>query len=314
MALKFHAPSPWHAIKEAANNSRAQIAVPYLGENAAEMLPVTAGSVLVTRFTRDAIQAGKVDPREVVKFIRRGISVFSQADLHARIYVFARKAFIGSANVSKASEQMVEACLETTDTKTVQASRKFVQSLNANPVTLDYAKSLIDLYPSDGEPKYVAPEKSAEEDHSIKEKLWIVPVGVTEFSDDVKDIDRKGTKNATQQHAETSKTKLEKILCEGKLEFEKGDLALFRYGHKRGFKFDCPGRIIHLEPVGTGKNRDTIAYVELIKWQRSLGSRELRVNHKDLFAKLCYRSDQIKQLDSPADVARVLRLWPAFRA
>lgn len=85
MTLKFHAPHPWPQIKKYAAKQKSWVAVPFLGKGSAIDLPITEGSVLVTRFNRESIKAGQVNPSEVLKLINRGVQVYNYSSLHAKV-------------------------------------------------------------------------------------------------------------------------------------------------------------------------------------------------------------------------------------
>lgn len=208
------------------------------------MLPVATGSVLVTRFTREAIKAGQVDPKEVIKLIRKGVSVFNQAYLHAKIYVFPRKAFVGSANASKNSQGLIEACIETTEPAIVQQARNYVRSLDSDLVTLEYAKSMVSLYPKDGERHFGMPRKTELKLKSEQDIFWISPVHEIKFDDEANRADRAGSKVAKAKMAENKSTRLTKILCDNAVEYKEGDWILNRQNVGRGFDFECPGRVV----------------------------------------------------------------------
>ncbi|MGV0952898.1 MAG: hypothetical protein ACOYBR_01160 [Fluviibacter sp.] len=314
MATKFHAPSPWPEIKAVAKNAKAYIAVPFLGKAAAAMLPVATGSVLVTRFTREAIKAGQVDPRQVIKLIRKGVSVFSQADLHAKVYVFPRRAFIGSANASKTSEGMIEACIETTEQVIVQQARDYVRSLGSDLVTLEYAKSMVNLYPKDGERYFGVPQKTALQRAADQEHFWIVPVYEEDYDDEARRADRAGTISAKAEMSKDKSTRLSRIHSDHAVQYEKGDWILNRQTVGRGFEFECPGRVVHIEPYEGNKGWEAIVYLDHPKRQSSISSTEIRKSHKELVEKLCYSHHRDRKIRSASDVANIKQLWCAFRA
>lgn len=314
MATKFHAPSPWVEIKAAAQGAKSYIAVPFLGKGAAELLSVAADSVLVTRFTREAVRAAQVDPSEVVKFIRRGVSVFNQEDLHAKIYVFPRKAFVGSANASKTSQRLVEACIETTDSDIVRQARDQVRSLASDLITLEYAKSLIPLYPKDGERYFGVPKRTAERRAQEKERFWICPLHKDDIDDHAVRADRLGVKVARATMAADKSTKLDKIFIDGRVPFKESDWLLQRFNSGRGYEFVCPARIVHIEPYRVGRASKAVVYLDVPKRQPNVSSTEVRASLPNLVSKLCYATTNDRQLKAEGDVASVKRLWSAFRA
>lgn len=200
MTLKFHAPTPLNRISESASTGKAFVAVPFLGKNAAKYLPITSGSVLVTRFNGAAIKSGQVDPTEVIKFLKRGVHVYNYDTLHAKVYVLGKRGFVGSANVSRTSQLLSEACIETNDPGMLSQARKYVESLTGDLITPEYAKSLVKLYPKDGERSYGAiVGGKAKAAGPARSKLWVVPVSYTGWPEDVKAADRKAAKTVQEK-------------------------------------------------------------------------------------------------------------------
>lgn len=144
MTIAFHAPNPWAEIsKRVITRRRALVAVPYLGRNASTQLPLAHGSKLVTCLSEAAVAAGALDPRELLKYLQAGVDVYHQPNLHAKVYVLGKTAFVGSANLSMRSAGLVEACVRTTDTRIVEQARAFILGLCANPVTPTVVKAMI---------------------------------------------------------------------------------------------------------------------------------------------------------------------------
>jgi hypothetical protein len=140
--------SVWGRIgKLSQSTPPAIVAVPYFGSGATELLKLSKGSLLVLKFDKEAVGSGQVDPREVVKAIKKGVEVHYCSNLHAKIYVFGKTAVVGSSNVSKNSDRhLIEACVETTDKKIVASARRFILSLLGDQVGLEYAKQMLPLY------------------------------------------------------------------------------------------------------------------------------------------------------------------------
>ena len=135
-------PKIWERITHLASTTgQAWVAVPYFGKGAAKMLPLSAGSILVTRFERSAIRAGQVCPDDVIELLKRGVLVFNQPSLHAKIYAFRKVVILGSSNASHTSrDRLVEACIETEDPKIQDDATKLVLSLALDEVDMESAK------------------------------------------------------------------------------------------------------------------------------------------------------------------------------
>ena len=311
MSTAFHGPSPWPRIQELAEGVKAHVAVPYLGKGAAALLPIASGSVLVTRFTPDAVKHAQIDPREVVKLINRGVRVFSDSTVHAKVYVFTKRAVIGSANVSRHSASLHEACIETTDPAVVKAAREFVKSLVSDLVTPEYAKSLYNLYPKDGERFFGVPRARGSGKTQARSKVWVVPVEKSDWPPEIRLADREGSIHAKAELTDPRRAKLSKLHCRGRVPFEPNDWAIWRHASGRGFEFEPPCKIIYIHQVPG--SRQHIVYGEQPKRTKPLPSKFVRQELGGKAAALTFK-DTGRRLIRPATVAAsALRLWPAFR-
>jgi hypothetical protein len=138
---------PWAHITAAARRSKAFVAVAYLGKGARSMLPLKAGSILVVDASPGAVKAGQTYPKELMKYVRRRVDVYSQKHLHAKVFGFADRVFVGSTNASKHSrDDLVEAAVQLTTTSAVAEARDFVKELAIKPIGLEYLKELQKQY------------------------------------------------------------------------------------------------------------------------------------------------------------------------
>lgn len=133
----------WPEITAAAKKaSRADVAVAYFGEGGAKLLPLKKGSRLVVDASEGRVKAGGTCPAELLKLHNTGVAVYSVPNLHAKVFAFPRRAFIGSTNVSSRSGAfLLEAVVEATARDLVADARLFVRGLAAgnqvSPETLE---------------------------------------------------------------------------------------------------------------------------------------------------------------------------------
>lgn len=149
MTTELLSDDAWPALKQAARTSKrpADVSVAYFGKGASSLLKLPKGSRLVVDASERAVSSGQTSPADLLKLLKAGVDVYSVPNLHAKVYVFGRKAFIGSANVSRnSSENLVEALLLTTDAEAVAQSKAFVRSLCLHPLTPELLKHLQTLY------------------------------------------------------------------------------------------------------------------------------------------------------------------------
>ena len=148
MVTRFHSDDSWSRIRDLAKmRGRRLVAVPFLGKGAIRRLPLQAGDLLIVRLDEATVKSGQTSPFEIGKFLRKGVEVHAQSNLHAKVFVFGKTAVIGSTNVSTTSEEhLLEAVVETSDLRAVSAAATFVRSLRGDVVTPQYAKRLEKMY------------------------------------------------------------------------------------------------------------------------------------------------------------------------
>jgi hypothetical protein len=143
MKNEFMTDGVWKVLTSATKRARkpVYVAVAYFGQGASKLLPLPANSRLVVDASDGAVKSGQTCPADLRKLQKRGVIIYSVPNLHAKVYVFDRFAFIGSANVSSRSAgTLIEAMFQATDRRSVSSAKKFVHSLCSNelsPGTID---------------------------------------------------------------------------------------------------------------------------------------------------------------------------------
>lgn len=315
MSTKFVSPSPLLEIQKLAKTSKGYAAVPYLGKGSSSLLPLTEGSFLVTCMDEASVRGARVDPSEVVKYIRRGVHVHNCKNLHAKVYVFGRKAVVGSANVSNNGLKLVEAAVISTDPEVVAHAKRFVQDLCVDEIGIEYAKSLVPLYPTEfkGGGRGGKLTGKAVAEHS---KTWLFPSGEYDYPDVVKAYDKKMRPKIAKKIADPRKAKLDTFLIDGYVNGGKdviveGDRIVERWSNGRGFDFYAPARVVHIKQIG----EDTFMYLECPRHLRKVASSTVR-------AKLGERSKQFVMssakmywlVRSQLAVNEFVGLWPVLSA
>ena len=135
MPNKFHGQhSAWPIIKERIKTSKKTqqifVAIAYIGKDAPTLMPLRKGDVLVCNASDAAIKQGSTSAKALETFNKRGVKIFNESRLHGKVVVFPKRTFVGSANVSTRSKDVLfEAVVETTDQKIVDSSLQFVENL-----------------------------------------------------------------------------------------------------------------------------------------------------------------------------------------
>ena len=114
------------------------IAIPYMTDAAEELLPgLSKGDIVVCNASEEQIKSGSTSAAMLLKWKRKGVRVFSHPLLHAKLIVIGGRAFIGSANASKNSEQNLdEAIVSTTEVKAVREAKDFIMYLTQSCIEL----------------------------------------------------------------------------------------------------------------------------------------------------------------------------------
>lgn len=122
----------WKDLRDSLEReARADIAVAYLGKGGADRLKgLPSGSWLVVNASLAAVKTGATSPSELLKLHSRGVKIYSAETLHAKVYVFPQRVYIGSANISSnAADKLDEAAVCVTDAALIRKARKFVHDL-----------------------------------------------------------------------------------------------------------------------------------------------------------------------------------------
>lgn len=149
MSTAFLGRGIWRQLTKAARGSRQRcaVAVAYFGKGASRLLPLAKGSALVVDASEQSLACGQTCPADLIKLVKRGVAVYSVPNLHAKVFVLGRAAYIGSANVSsRSASQLVEAVMRTTEVSVVRAARRFVRQHCLYELTPTVLKRLAKLY------------------------------------------------------------------------------------------------------------------------------------------------------------------------
>ena len=155
----------WKTIPEIIKASKhTDVAVAYLGTDGAKLLPLKKGDRLVVDMSPATIKAGATNLFEIEKLIKRGVKVFSRRDLHAKIVLTDKALLVGSTNISKRSQNILdEAAIFTTDPIAILRSRDFIEQICLEPVSQKYLKAC----KSDYKPPRLSGTKSTKTQKSV---------------------------------------------------------------------------------------------------------------------------------------------------
>ena len=93
---------PWHHIVRplSRQEGRTTAAIAYVTKR---LLDLRRGDILVCDASEVSVKTGRTDPKVLLAYLRKGVSVWSQPGLHAKAIARGQVAVVGSANSSNAS-------------------------------------------------------------------------------------------------------------------------------------------------------------------------------------------------------------------
>jgi hypothetical protein len=266
MTTAFISEGIWPRLTKAAVacRSTALVAVAYLGKGAANLLPLTKGSRLVVDASEANVVRGATCPADLLKLHKSGVRVFHAPNLHAKVYVFGKTAFIGSANASKHSGTLTEALVRTTDRKVTAAARRFIVGLDKRELLAEELKHLKELYNpprSLGGKKKRAPQKK-----SAFAPMRIVRLSYADPPKGSKKAEAEGRREASERRVDKKTAQLDEFFNEQGAEYKLYDTVLQVINESNGRTYVFP--ILHIKKWSNGRKRCTFYFLEIPKRRR----------------------------------------------
>jgi hypothetical protein len=254
----------WPRITTLAKKTkRSHVAVAYFGQEARRLLPLGAGSILVVDCHRRSVRGGRTCPHDLLALIKNKVEIHSCSNLHAKVFVFGKRAIIGSNNASNLSKNyLMEAAVETTDEDTVAACKEFVNGLRGDQVLAKYAEKLCKIW---NPPKIFGPKSSADLTPRFH-PLWVVPL-IREEWDEIDDKkDKEAEPVAKSKLKNRRRFKLEKFQWKGddplSKSIKKGHQIIQAIEEAATHHLYRPARVIYLKRYRKNGKPQMIVYVE----------------------------------------------------
>ena len=203
-------------VSLAKQSSRRQIVVAYLGKGASKILPLRRGDVLVVDLSEQAVKTGQTDPREVEKYLKKGVKVYNQPNLHAKLYVFDEAVIVSSANLSiRSQNNLIEVGLLSKDRQILVRAKNFIEGL-IDDRKLVKAKELKELKELYRPPRFAA--------KGTARNFWISRVDDEEFDDtDNKTIEKLKRKI---KHVDVKMYDITAVKFLGRCAWNEGDIVV----------------------------------------------------------------------------------------
>ncbi len=287
-----------NAVKK--TKSKSIVAVAYFGQNGSKMLPLKKGSVLVIDASEKALKMGQTCPDELLKLYYKGIHIYSQESLHAKLYVFGNTLYCGSANVSgNSANRLKEVLLKTNNKEALENAKTFINSLCRIELGDDEINRMKKFY---NPPKNFGGVKKPRENNSGN--FYIVKLRLTDWSEKELAEAEKGRTTAQRNRVNKSRHRVEEFGWSGKTSFKKGDtiLQITKESHKKYVA--TIGKLIHIRKWSNGKQTKYICYVEVPdKRRKNLETIKKQLNREDVKAILRGGRKNV-ELEG-----RILKLW-----
>lgn len=142
---------PWERISEVSQTpGPKKAAFAFVGMAAPDLLALGEGDVLICNASLPSVEAGSTSPRELLAFHERGVRVFSNSALHAKMLATTTCAVIGSANASHRSDRSLEAVVISEEMSFVRAVDQLIDEVvidGSAELTLEALETLLKRAP-----------------------------------------------------------------------------------------------------------------------------------------------------------------------
>ena len=268
MSTTFITQDIWPQLTKAVRNSRQScvVAVAYFGAGASRLLPLQKGSHLVVDASERAVASGQTCPADLSKLMKRGVKIFSIPNLHAKVFVLGRAAYIGSANVSnRSASQLIEAIIHTTEPSAVRAARQFVQEHCLHELTPAVLKQLAKLYRPPIVPGGKPGKKTikATSSQPVLPKLLLAQLTLEDWSEHDQAHHDAELPVAKKRCQHPRSYKLDSFRHTGKCPYQNGDVVVQVTDEGGGRVLVAPpGTVLHVDTEPNGNRQVTFVYLE----------------------------------------------------
>jgi hypothetical protein len=267
----------WPTLVQTARaaSERRYVATAYLGAGASSLLPLRRGDILLCALTPANARAGNMYPSEVRALLRKGVRVFVQDDLHAKIYLMGRAAIVCSANLSRHSRSVLdEAGVLLRGRESVAEVRAWFERRLGQPVQPEWLSLCERAFrPPRGGGARRQPHQHGKRDTG--QKVWIVPTEDTEFPAEERAAAEQGAVHARRQLERPRLNEVEKIRWTARNRFlneaAQGDLIIQVHDDGQRVRVYPHGKLLHVKHVRRrGAREVTYVYVENPRRHRML--------------------------------------------
>jgi hypothetical protein len=268
LTTAFLSHSIWPQLTKATRrcHHRCDVAVAYFGQGASRLLPLAKGSRLVVDASERSVGCGQTCPADLVNLVNRGVAVYSVPNLHAKVFVLGRAAYIGSANVSsRAASYLVEAVIRTTERSAVRAARKFVQQQCLHELTPTVLKRLAKLYHAPQIPggKPGKRRQAMTSERPALPRLLLAQLELEDWSESDQNFHDAGVPAAKKHQQHQRSFELDSFRWTGKCPYQRGNVVIQITDEGSGGIFvSPPANVLLVRTRRGGDKQVSFVYVE----------------------------------------------------
>ena len=259
----------WPRLRELGRRARGskQVASAYLGDGAGDFVSLDEGDTLLVALSEANAKNGSVCPGEVRRLMERGVRVFVDPHLHAKVYLLGDVVAVGSPNLSSRSVlQHHETLLVSADRTAVERVRAWFHGVCNTPATPEWVRMCEQVYrpPRGGVPRR----------RDVEGRLWLVGVSEMEFPEgegeerEGGEVEAKRFLNEEYQ-VETLRFPNHSLFAR---EVKRGDLVIQVWNHGGRRRAYPQGRVLNTAPMVSERGAQIVyVYIEMPIEQRTIG-------------------------------------------
>jgi hypothetical protein len=316
MTMFLYNDALWDGLQRCSKEKNVCAAVAYVGTGGTDLLPLKRGDTLVVDLSLPTVKQGSTDPREIKRFVNRGVNVFARSCLHAKMIIANNTLIVGSANISNHSRTTLdEAGILTTDPAAVRQARAYFARLCTEPVRKEYLKECILAYQPPSFTARAATSKKATR-RVVNAKLWLIG-GIRDYELPAREEKRAAA--IVEKAKDRLRNPAESYVAW--IHYPRRP-AFFSHIRKWDWTITCftdqnkrktiwaPAQVIEIReyPRGNGKTR-SVLLLEAAQNEESMPLSRFRQRIKHLVPALDRESPRTAPIPSDEAADRILRWW-----
>ena len=248
---EFIAKNIWREITRSAKGAKkpSWVAVAYFAQGASRLLPLTRNSRLVVDASEGAVSSGQTCPFDLDKLMKRGVSIYSVPNLHAKVYVFDEIAYVGSANASnRSATHLIECVIRSLESGVIKNAKRFIQSLLIDELTPKRIEQLKRIYKQPRVPGIKGSHRKKISSHVRPEipKLFIAQLSNCELSKKEEKQYDQGFRSAKKLQKYPKRFELDGFRVSGRCSYLRGNQVIQVLEGKSGQKMVYPPGYVRL--------------------------------------------------------------------